>query len=312
VETRATRPERLAVLRPESVSPFPGTRFTKPARAAAPLPMTAAEVTARGWSEVDVVIVSGDAYVDHPSFAMALLGRLLESAGYRVAILSQPNWQSAEPWRTFGRPRLFFGISAGNMDSMINHYTANRSCCRASKRSPTTRSRSQADAALAPRDQPEERPAPRAEARRPRLLVVNPPALALDERGMDRVYDLPYTRKPAPALQGEPIPAHTMIKDSVHDHARLLRRLHVLLDHDAPGARRSRAAARSRSCGSASRWPPTPTSRATSATSAARPRTCTRCAARARGRGEVPAPVVRASDRLQAARHRPRADQATC
>ncbi|MCK6544760.1 YgiQ family radical SAM protein [Myxococcota bacterium] len=88
--------------------------------------MTPAEVAARGWTEVDVVIVTGDAYVDHPSFAMALLGRLLESAGYRVAILSQPNWQTAEPWRTFGRPRLFFGISAGNMDSMINHYTANK------------------------------------------------------------------------------------------------------------------------------------------------------------------------------------------
>jgi uncharacterized radical SAM protein YgiQ len=91
-----------------------------------PLPMTRAEMEARGWDEVDVVFVTGDAYVDHPSFAMALIGRLLESEGLRVAILSQPNWQSADPWREFGRPRLFFGISAGNMDSMINHYTANR------------------------------------------------------------------------------------------------------------------------------------------------------------------------------------------
>ncbi len=91
-----------------------------------PLPMTRAEMQARGWDEVDVVFVTGDAYVDHPSFAMALLGRLLESAGYRVAILSQPDWLSADPWRTFGKPRLFFAISAGNMDSMINHYTANR------------------------------------------------------------------------------------------------------------------------------------------------------------------------------------------
>ncbi len=80
----------------------------------------------RGWDEVDVVFVTGDAYVDHPSFAMALLGRLLEAHGYSVAILSQPDWRSCEPWRTFGRPRLFFAISAGNMDSMINHYTANR------------------------------------------------------------------------------------------------------------------------------------------------------------------------------------------
>ncbi|MBL9081858.1 MAG: YgiQ family radical SAM protein [Planctomycetales bacterium] len=91
-----------------------------------PLPMTRKEMEARGWSEVDVVFVSGDAYVDHPSFAMALLGRLLESAGYRVAILSQPDWHSAEAWRRFGKPRLFFAISAGNMDSMINHYTANK------------------------------------------------------------------------------------------------------------------------------------------------------------------------------------------
>ncbi len=88
--------------------------------------MSREEMDARGWDEVDVVFVTGDAYVDHPSFAMALLGRLLESEGFRVAILSQPDWRSCEPWRTFGRPRLFFAISAGNMDSMINHYTANR------------------------------------------------------------------------------------------------------------------------------------------------------------------------------------------
>jgi uncharacterized radical SAM protein YgiQ len=96
-------------------------------RHAAPhLPMTAAEMAARGWDSVDVVFVTGDAYVDHPSFAMAILGRVLEAAGYRVAILSQPDWRSCAPWRQFGRPRLFFGISAGNMDSLINHYTANR------------------------------------------------------------------------------------------------------------------------------------------------------------------------------------------
>lgn len=88
--------------------------------------MTRAEMAARGWDEVDVVFVTGDAYIDHPSFAMALLGRLLEGAGFRVAILSQPDWKSCEPWRTFGRPRLFFAVSAGNMDSMLNHYTANR------------------------------------------------------------------------------------------------------------------------------------------------------------------------------------------
>src|SRR5512145_2504374 len=90
------------------------------------LPTTADEVRARGWDAVDVVFVTGDAYVDHPSFAMAILGRLLEAAGYRVGVLSQPDWRSCDAWRTFGRPRLFFAISAGNMDSMINHYTANR------------------------------------------------------------------------------------------------------------------------------------------------------------------------------------------
>ncbi|MGC3969210.1 MAG: YgiQ family radical SAM protein [Pirellulales bacterium] len=103
-----------------------GKSTSSVAAATQPLPTTRAEMKARGWDEVDVVFVSGDAYVDHPSFAMALLGRLLESGGYRVAILSQPDWHSAEPWRTFGKPRLFFAISAGNMDSMINHYTANK------------------------------------------------------------------------------------------------------------------------------------------------------------------------------------------
>jgi uncharacterized radical SAM protein YgiQ len=93
---------------------------------ALPLPMSRAEMAARGWEEVDIVFVSGDAYVDHPSFAMAILARVLEHAGFRVGMLCQPDWRSADPWRTFGPPRLCFAISAGNMDSMINHYTANR------------------------------------------------------------------------------------------------------------------------------------------------------------------------------------------
>lgn len=84
------------------------------------------EMRARGWDQVDILFVSGDAYVDHPSFANALLGRVLEAAGYRVALLCQPDWKSADAWREFGPPRLFYGVSAGNMDSMINHYTANR------------------------------------------------------------------------------------------------------------------------------------------------------------------------------------------
>ena len=91
-----------------------------------PLPMSVEEAQARGWREIDVVIVTGDAYIDHASFAMAILGRVLEGAGFRVGIVSQPDWHDCRDWQRFGRPRLFFAISAGNMDSMINHYTANR------------------------------------------------------------------------------------------------------------------------------------------------------------------------------------------
>jgi uncharacterized radical SAM protein YgiQ len=87
---------------------------------------SAAEMQELGWEQPDVVFVSGDAYVDHPSFAAAILGRWLTSHGFRVAILAQPDWRSADAWRALGRPRLFYAVSAGNMDSMINHYTANR------------------------------------------------------------------------------------------------------------------------------------------------------------------------------------------
>jgi uncharacterized radical SAM protein YgiQ len=90
------------------------------------LPTNADEIRALGWDRPDVVFVSGDAYVDHPSFAAAILGRWLAHHGFRVAILAQPDWRSADDWRAFGRPRLFYAVSAGNMDSMINHYTANR------------------------------------------------------------------------------------------------------------------------------------------------------------------------------------------
>ena len=89
-------------------------------------PTTFQEMKDRGWDYVDVVFVTGDAYVDHPSFAMAILHRVLEKAGFRVAILSQPDWKTVDPWRQFGKPRLFFAVSAGNMDSLINHYTANK------------------------------------------------------------------------------------------------------------------------------------------------------------------------------------------
>jgi uncharacterized radical SAM protein YgiQ len=93
---------------------------------AMPLPMSMDDMRLRGWDEADIVFISGDAYIDHPSFAMAILGRVLEAAGFRVAMVSQPDWRNCDAWRRFGRPRLFFAISAGNMDSMINHYTANR------------------------------------------------------------------------------------------------------------------------------------------------------------------------------------------
>ncbi len=102
----------------------PGTRPPRPAGRL--LPATPQEVQARGWDAIDVLLVTADAYIDHPSFAMALIGRVLEAEGYRVAILSQPDWRSVEPWRAFGRPRLFYAVSGGNMDAMINHYTASR------------------------------------------------------------------------------------------------------------------------------------------------------------------------------------------
>ncbi len=90
------------------------------------LATTPEDVEARGWDRVDVLFVTGDAYVDHPSFAMAILGRWLEAHGFRVAILAQPDWRSADAFRAFAPPRLFCAVSAGNMDSMINHYTANK------------------------------------------------------------------------------------------------------------------------------------------------------------------------------------------
>lgn len=90
------------------------------------LPMSRQDMEDRGWDQVDVVFVTGDAYVDHPSFAMAVLTRSLEAAGFRVGIISQPDWRSSDDFAALGMPRLFWAISAGNMDSMINHMTANR------------------------------------------------------------------------------------------------------------------------------------------------------------------------------------------
>jgi uncharacterized radical SAM protein YgiQ len=90
------------------------------------LPMSRAEMEALGWDECDIILVTGDAYIDHPSFGMALVGRLLEAQGFRVGIISQPDWHSADDFRRLGKPKLFFGITAGNMDSMVNRYTSDR------------------------------------------------------------------------------------------------------------------------------------------------------------------------------------------
>src|SRR5512141_3508555 len=90
------------------------------------LPTTREEMDQLGWDSCDIVLVTGDAYVDHPSFGMAVIGRVLEAQGFRVGIIAQPDWQSAEPFRALGKPNLFFGVTAGNMDSMINRYTADR------------------------------------------------------------------------------------------------------------------------------------------------------------------------------------------
>lgn len=90
------------------------------------LPMSRAEMDQLGWDSCDVIIVVGDAYVDHPSFGMAVIGRMLEAQGFRVGIIAQPEWHSKEPFKALGKPNLFFGVSAGNMDSMINRYTADR------------------------------------------------------------------------------------------------------------------------------------------------------------------------------------------
>ncbi|MEW7848482.1 YgiQ family radical SAM protein [Massilia aurea] len=90
------------------------------------LPMSRAEMDVLGWDTCDIILITGDAYIDHPSFGMALVGRLLEAQGYRVGIISQPDWTSVEPFRALGKPNLYWGVTAGNMDSMVNRYTADR------------------------------------------------------------------------------------------------------------------------------------------------------------------------------------------
>ncbi|MDP9065282.1 MAG: YgiQ family radical SAM protein, partial [Pseudomonadota bacterium] len=98
-----------------------------PGRVPAPfLPTSRAEMDALGWRQCDVIIVTGDAYVDHPSFGMAIVGRVLEAQGFKVGIIAQPDWQSTRDFEVLGAPRLFFGVTGGNMDSMVNRYTADR------------------------------------------------------------------------------------------------------------------------------------------------------------------------------------------
>ena len=90
------------------------------------LPISRTEMDTLGWDSCDIILITGDAYVDHPSFGMAIVGRLLEAQGFRVGIIAQPDWTSAEPFRALGQPNLLFGVTAGNMDSMVNRYTADR------------------------------------------------------------------------------------------------------------------------------------------------------------------------------------------
>jgi len=108
------------------------------------LPMSRAEMDTLGWDSCDIILVSGDAYIDHPSFGAALIGRLLEDQGFRVGLICQPDWQSADAFRQLGKPNLFFGVTSGNMDSMINRYTADR--------------RPRSDDAYTPHGEPNKRP----------------------------------------------------------------------------------------------------------------------------------------------------------
>ncbi len=90
------------------------------------LPVSKEDLKQRGWDELDIIIVTGDAYVDHPSFGAAIIGRILEKEGFRVGIIAQPDWRNIQDFAELGKPRLFFGVTSGNIDSMLNHYTANK------------------------------------------------------------------------------------------------------------------------------------------------------------------------------------------
>ncbi len=117
-----------AITMPKPPKPLNGYRpyWAKRFGRAKFLPMSREEMNELGWDSCDIIIVTGDAYVDHPSFGMAVIGRVLEAQGFRVGIIAQPDWQSADPFKVLGKPNLFYGVAAGNMDSMINRYTADR------------------------------------------------------------------------------------------------------------------------------------------------------------------------------------------
>ena len=123
-------PRKTAGLVPEGHSDNPPKLYSYPKYWAecfgtAPfLPMSKAEMNELGWDSCDIILVTADAYIDHPSFGMAVVGRLLEAQGFRVGIISQPRWDSADPFKALGKPNLFFGVTGGNMDSLINRYTA--------------------------------------------------------------------------------------------------------------------------------------------------------------------------------------------
>ena len=110
----------------EAVSILSWPKYRPELTPALQLPMSKAEMDALGWDSCDIIIVTGDAYVDHPSFGMGVIGRVLEAQGFRVGIIAQPNWKSADDFRILGKPNLYFGVTAGNMDSMVNHYTSER------------------------------------------------------------------------------------------------------------------------------------------------------------------------------------------
>ncbi len=126
--TLVSAPDAARALRAQSPKPITSYKpfWAKRLGRAPFLPMSKAEMDQLGWDSCDIVIVTGDAYVDHPSFGMAVIGRVLEAQGFRVGIIAQPDWQSADAFKALGKPNLFFGVAAGNMDSMINRYTADR------------------------------------------------------------------------------------------------------------------------------------------------------------------------------------------